>query len=228
MPYNLTNNPILTSYQVQILRAFFATDFAKPFFLTGGTALSGFYFAHRESQDLDFFSLTPIDTLQLNQITAQLATLTHATITTKMQTPMYYEIYLENKPDNWIQRLDFVQEQPVRFGELANIDGVMVDSLENIGSNKICAILGRLEVKDYIDLYTILHQSPFTFEQLFDLAKQKDLGLNEFTFASSIGDISQISAWPKLHTALEPITLNEYFQQLATKLLQQIKPTTSN
>ena len=44
MTFRLANNPILLPYQQKILRLFFAADFSKPFFLTGGTALAAFYF----------------------------------------------------------------------------------------------------------------------------------------------------------------------------------------
>lgn len=50
--YRLHNNPILYPHQIKLLSLFFTSPFAKPFFLTGGTALSAFYLAHRESQDL--------------------------------------------------------------------------------------------------------------------------------------------------------------------------------
>jgi predicted nucleotidyltransferase component of viral defense system len=36
------------------------------FFLTGGTALSVFYLHHRRSNDLDFFTLKPIDLSEID------------------------------------------------------------------------------------------------------------------------------------------------------------------
>ncbi|MBI3815671.1 MAG: nucleotidyl transferase AbiEii/AbiGii toxin family protein [Nitrospinae bacterium] len=53
---------MLTSLQVRVLEKIYKADrysgIAKDFFLTGGTALSAFYLHHRESIDLDFFSMT--------------------------------------------------------------------------------------------------------------------------------------------------------------------------
>lgn len=141
---------------------------------------------------------------------------------------MYHEVYLENKSEGWIQRLDFVQEQPIRFGQPRNIDGIIVDTLENIGSNKICAIFGRLEIKDYIDLYAILTQSKLTFDHLFELSKQKDLGLNEFTLGSSIVDLSQISIWPILKKDLDKGQINKFYQDLSINLLKRAKPKNSD
>ncbi|MBI5613584.1 hypothetical protein HY947_01550 [Candidatus Gottesmanbacteria bacterium] len=65
---------------------------------------------------------------------------------------------MEHKKDGWIQRIDVVREQPKHFGDIVIIDGIRVDSLENIGSNKILTLLSRLEPKDYVDFYTPLPQ----------------------------------------------------------------------
>lgn len=224
MHYNLVNNPILTPYQIEILKLFFATEFAKTFFLTGGTALSAFYLAHRDSKDLDLFSIEPFDVQRLELIIAEIAQKMNCKVVTKVKTTTYNEIYLENKQDGWTQRIDIVKEQPKRFGEIIEIEGVKVDSLENIGSNKICAIFGRLEIKDYIDLYTIITKTNFTFDQLFALARQKDLGLNEFTFASTIADVEQISLWPKIIIDLDKTSMFAYYKNLVTELLTRVKP----
>ncbi len=224
MQYNLVNNPILTPYQVEILKLFFATDFAKTFFLTGGTALSAFYLAHRDSKDLDLFSIEPFDSQQLDLTIADIAEKLSCEVVTKVKSTTYNEIYLENKQSGWAQRIDIVIEQTKRFGEIEVVEGVRVDTLENIGSNKICAIFGRLEIKDYIDLYTIVTKTDFTFDQLFELAKQKDLGLNEFTFASTISDIGQIELWPKILIDLDKSAMFTYYKNLVTELLTRVKP----
>ena len=45
----------LNNLQNEFLKAFFARE--NSFFLSGGTALVGFYFGHRETHDLDLFTL---------------------------------------------------------------------------------------------------------------------------------------------------------------------------
>jgi predicted nucleotidyltransferase component of viral defense system len=222
MKYSLQNNPILLPYQIKILRLFFATPFAKPFFLTGGTALSAFYLAHRDSKDLDFFSLDRFDLQQLGVVIADIAQEMGCEISTKVKSDTYNEIYFENK--DWRQRIDIVKEQPKRFGDIVDIEGVRVDSLENIGSNKINAIFGRLEIKDYIDLYSIVTQTKYTFDELFGLARQKDLGLSEFYFANAIADISQIQTWPDLKVDLNKQAMFNFYKKLTTDLLLKIKP----
>lgn len=145
-------------------------------------------------------------------------------VVTKVKSRSYNEIYLENKKSGWTQRIDIAKEQPKQFGEIQTVEGVRVDSLENIGSNKICAIFGRLEIKDYIDLYGIITQTELDFDYLFTLAKQKDLGLSEFAFASTIADIENIQTWPKLKIDFDKPAMFTYYKNLTNELLQRIKP----
>lgn len=224
--YNLQHNPILLPHQVDILRLFFKTDFAKPFFLTGGTALSAFYLAHRESKDLDLFSLEAYDGFQLGGIVRDIAHAVNARVATRVQSDTYNEIYLENKEKGWMQRIDVVREQPKRFGDMVDVEGIRVDSLENIGSNKILTVFGRLEIKDYIDLYSIVTQTNQTFDELFSLAKQKDLGLTEFYFANIVANagIEQIGTWPRLKKDVDKQGMYDFYAKLVQDLLMKVKP----
>ena len=222
--FNLANNPILLPHQIKLLQTFFSTDFSKTFYLTGGTALSAFYFGHRESKDLDFFSHQSYDPAILDEAIKKLSQATNSSVTTKVKTDNYNEIYLENKTENWIQRIDIVQDIPKRFGDPLDIDGIKVDSLENIGSNKVLTVFGRAEPKDFIDLYFILHKSQLNLPHLFDLAKQKDLGLTEFYLANSFLQADQIQSWPPTKLPLDIPSLTGYFRNQAHTLYSQIKP----
>jgi predicted nucleotidyltransferase component of viral defense system len=57
---------ILTTLQQKFIHLFAKNELLKKYFyLTGGTALSAYYLKHRYSEDLDFFSLKPVDTLSI-------------------------------------------------------------------------------------------------------------------------------------------------------------------
>lgn len=222
--YKLQPNPILLPHQVKILRQFFADPFSRPFFLTGGTALAAFYLGHRDSKDFDLFSLEAFDLKQMDILIKNIAKTAGAEISAKVKTDDYNEIYLENKKEGWIQRIDIVHEQPIRFGQPVNIDGIQVDSLENIGSNKVLTLFGRLEPKDYIDFYFIVTKLGLDFETLYSLAKQKDLGLEEFYFANSISAIDQIKTWPTTKIPLDHQAMLRFYRDLTQRLFLRIKP----
>src|SRR3989338_2799809 len=63
---------ILTPHQSQFLDLVASEkQLTKHFYLTGGTALAEFYYQHRLSEDLDFFSVDEFDSLLLQrQITS--------------------------------------------------------------------------------------------------------------------------------------------------------------
>ncbi len=222
--YRLHKNPILTSYQIQILEIFFRSGFGKDFFLTGGTALSAFYFAHRESKDLDFFTLKPYDYKSMQAVMQSIADKLEATIFAKVRTDNYNELYLQNQREGWEQRIDIVADQPIHFGKLVTIDDVAVDAIENIASNKLLTIFGRLEPKDFIDFYIIMTKTNITFDKAFSLAKQKDAGLEEFFLANSIAQIEKIESWPSLRVSLPIPKMKVFYDDLSRKLLLRIKP----
>lgn len=224
MKYNLINNPVLKDYQIQILELFFGSDISEAFFLTGGTALSAFYFAHRESKDLDLFTLRPFDPLRLTRLISGIADKTNSTTTIKVASNTYQEYYLTNENSGWTQRIDIVHEIPRHFGQLNKIDNIVVDSLENIGSNKVLTVFGRIEPKDYIDLYVILKKSDLKFDHLFGLAKQKDLGLDKFHFAYSINQIANIEIWPENRLGIKNSEIIAFYRNLVQQLLYEIKP----
>lgn len=222
--FRLKDNPILTAYQIKILKIFFASKFGKQFFLTGGTALAAFYLGHRQSNDLDFFTLKEFDSLQLEKVIAEIAQETFSNVKTKVKTSDYYEIYLENRKENWVQRLDFIKEQKVLFGKRKVVDGIYIDNLENIASNKILTIYGRLEPKDYLDLYFIFKQTNLNFTKLFKKTKQKDTGLHEFYFANLIAEVAKLKHFPKTLKPFSKDKLVDFYLQLSQKMLKEIKP----
>ena len=65
------------------------------------------------------------------------------------------------------------------YGQHIEYGNVIVDSIENIGANKLTAILGRTEPKDFVDLYFLLHAG-CGFDDLLQKGQEKDLGLLPF------------------------------------------------
>ena len=222
--YSLKNNPLLLPHQRSILASFFASPLSQTFFLTGGTALAAFYFAHRDSKDFDFFSIEQFSMPQIGELLKAIAEELGASVSEKITTNTYKELYMTHPKNQWVQRIDIVREQPKHFGQIQDIDGVRVDSLENIGSNKVLTLFGRLEPKDYVDFYTIITRSPLTFEALWELAKQKDAGLTEFYFTSSIANVDQMTSWPTMKMPFDHTAMITYYQNLSRELLLRIKP----
>lgn len=210
--------------QDQFLDLFFRGRFGDDFYLTGGTALARFYFHHRESIDLDLFTQNQqLDfssmNLEIERLSRELGFFTVKQVVTNT----FLQFIFEDSQGNTL-KVDLVKDIPVHFGDFKTEGKIRLDSLENIGSNKVLAVFGRTDHKDFVDLYYILHETGFTFDHLVNLAKQKDLGLTEFYLANSIAQIETSTQMPIL---LKPLDLNKYrafYKKLSTNLLLKIKP----
>lgn len=120
--------------------------------------------------------------------------------------------------------MDLVKDVPVHFGATREIDGLRLDSLENIGANKVLAVFGRTDAKDFIDLYWILQRTNLMFDDLYALAKEKDLGLSELYLAYALHSAAKIKLFPRM---LEPLPWEQiliYFEELARDLLLRSAP----
>ena len=118
------------------------------FFLTGETALSVFYLHHRKSDDLDLFT---IDDLNMNEIDFWVQR--KFSNVSKINDNDFIKSYLIDgvKVDLVIDHLSIKDEKVTVILE-KNVD-TRLDSIRNIASNKLCTIVSRSEIKDYIDIY---------------------------------------------------------------------------
>lgn len=210
--------------QDDFLEIFFSESFASDFYLTGGTALSRFYFNHRISDDIDLFTQNQkIDLSLVNSLVLRILNKLNLKIIKQVNTDTFLQYITENQSGKTL-KIDFVKEIPVHFGEFRMVGKIRIDSLENIGSNKVLTIFGRRDTKDFIDLYFILQKTKLKFDHLYNLAIQKDLGLSEFYLANSMRQIEKISIYPKMLIKLDKTKLLEFYNNLAKKLLLKIKP----
>lgn len=210
--------------QDKFLELFFSGRFGADFYLTGGTALARFYFQHRESVDLDLFSQNQqLDFSAVNLEIERIGRELKLNTTKQVTTNTFLQFIFENT-DKSTLKVDLVKDIPVHFGAIKHEGKIKIDSLENIGSNKITAIFGRTDHKDFIDLYYILNETDFTFDHLVSLAKRKDLGLTDFYLANSIQQIETASQMPILLKPLDLGKYNEFYKKLSYDLFLKIKP----
>lgn len=216
------------NYQLQdkFLTQFFSLPFADRFYLTGGTALARFYFHHRESFDLDLFTNEEsVDFNQVNMAIINLLNEVQVIIDTQVTTPTFLQ-YITHTKRGATLKIDVVKDVPVHFGSIQTKERVRIDSIENIGSNKILAIFGRTDAKDYVDLFWILNNTPLTIDQLFTHATKKDLGLTEFYLSQAFDHARTLTQFPVLLKPLDIPKMMAFYQTLSRDLLTRIKPKT--
>lgn len=214
---------ILTSLQQAFLTRFFAYDVGQQFFLTGGTALAAFYLHHRLSEDVDLFTLEDgvLDA-------AQDAVLTMGdemgwSVDVRRLSPHFLRVDLTASGGESL-KADLVQEPGTQFGEKRWCEGIIVDSSVDIAANKVTAILGRADAKDFVDLCFIVQELGYDLDALIQMAKQKDLGLTEFYLAGMLRQIHKVRDLPVM---LKPVALERlvsFYDELADRLLATHRP----
>ncbi len=210
--------------QDRFLKRFFTGPLGEHFYLTGGTALARFYFHHRESLDLDLFTNDfGQDFAQVHRVILGILHALTLQITSQVVTDTFIQ-YIVTDPDGNSLKVDLVKDVPVHFGSLVERDGIRLDSLENIGSNKVLAIFGRTDAKDFIDLYWILQHTDLKFNDLYLQAREKDLGLSELYLAYALQNVEKIRLFPRMLQSLPWDDVRAFFQALARDLLRRIKP----
>jgi len=157
-------------YQLQdrLLDIIFSIE--NSFYLTGGTALHRFYYNLRVSYDLDFFS-SSTETFY-DEIVNILQKLLDEKIEYKIISKVkdFSRILIEDD-----LQIDFVNDRVYRYGKSNIINRFRIDNIENILSNKVCAIIDRDEEKDFFDLFAIAKIHSFNWENIFNICNKKQI-----------------------------------------------------
>ncbi len=216
----LSPKDVLSALQWEFLSFFFQGT--PPFFLTGGTALSAFYLQHRYSEDLDLFTLDSDVFDRVPLYVADTATRLTASVASLQTAPQFRRYQLSRKGESVI--VDFVREVVPQISEEKNrFEGIMVDTLDDITANKICTVISRAEIKDYIDLY-FLGRAGYPLENYIESAQRKDAGVSQAMLAYLLSEL-RLSKVPDFMIA--PVSLKdlqEYFHSLARKLAVESFP----
>ncbi|MDZ7742767.1 MAG: nucleotidyl transferase AbiEii/AbiGii toxin family protein [Bacteroidota bacterium] len=184
-----------------------------PFYLTGGTALGRFYLNHRYSNDLDFFvnddSEFQLHVQQINKTIRE-----HFMVNNQQSlfSEDFSRIFIEDR--EIALKIEFVNEVKYRAGNPIEFRYGLLDTPENILSNKISAILGRDEPKDIFDIICMAEKYSFNWEEMFYHTKNKAV-INEVDVERRL--IEFPVEWIKdLHWLKEPPDIKELKKHLNT------------
>ncbi len=201
---------ILTPLQNSFLVEFF--HLARDFYLTGGTALSAFYLQHRYSVDLDLFTHDDEAFQKADDLTKQASAKLDVDCK-PVRITSYFKHFRVGPKDDPLT-IHFSKDYAAHIKPPNNFEGLLVDSIEDITANKICAALGRTEIKDLVDLY-FLDKAGYSIPNYFDAAQQKDGGLAYETLAYTLSQF-QISEIPSF--MIKSLTVDELRQYRDTTL----------
>jgi hypothetical protein len=105
---------------------------------------------------------------------------------------MRYRLSGDPHPDHPLTKVEFVLDTPPYCAHPCWIDAVRVDDVLSIAVNKVTA-LGRLEPRDYVDLYMLVERGLASMDDLLRLAPDKDPGLQPLVIADTFDQVESLT-----------------------------------
>ena len=138
------------------------------FHLVGGTALSLMY-GHRISEDLDLFSTTQFDNIEISDVLVQ-----RFGDSLSIRTSSRFGIFCYIND----AKVDIVRYPHPLIRPTLAVEGIRMVSMEDIVAMKVQAVLGRAKKKDFWDIAELLKH--FTVDDFIKFHKEKFATQNLF------------------------------------------------
>lgn len=214
---------ILSAKQIRFLVvAKDSRDLCNAFYLTGGTALAGFYLGHRESEDLDFFSETEVDPL-LVEIFLKSNQKKIGFQKFEFQKSFNRNLFFLYFLDGMILKTKFtyfpfpIIERGIRFGSLR------IDNLRDIATNKVFTITQQLRSRDFIDLFFIIQKKKWGLRSLLKDARAKfDVYIDPIQLGSQLMKVRTLEDMPRMRVPLNEEKIKTFFGKEAANLKKKI------
>lgn len=208
----------LTRLQADILAAFFRRE--TPFYLSGGGALAGYHLGHRETHDLDLFTLSPTMEDGVRAL-RETATELGASWRDVLTAPEFRRVLLSTGDESVI--VDLVVERSEQVRPNKPMYGlVRVDPPEEIFANKLCTLLGRAEIRDLVDVRA-LEGLGLSLTEGLAAGQRKDGGLTPAQLAWVLSEIT-IGDEAPLPGGVAPAELRDYLRSLVDRLARLAHP----
>jgi len=193
---------------------------SSEFYFTGGTALSEFYLHHRYSDDLDFFSLKEVDQQIIFTIMTEFGRKTGFTFNSNFREVVYrFQIVFPGKEP---VKVDFGY-YPYKLIEAGTkINGMRVDSLRDIATNKLFTVNQRKDVKDFVDLYFLLDDKYTFWDLLYGLEdKFSKVDIDLVLLAEDFLNVDNFTVLPRMIKLLKLPDLQKFFRKLAIEVAKR-------
>jgi hypothetical protein len=208
----------LTRFQADILEAFFRHE--GRFFLTGGGALAGYHLGHRETHDLGLFSPLPVMEDGVRALRAA-ASEAGASWQDVRSAPEFRRVLLSRGNESVI--VDLVIEHAEQLRPEKPMHGIVaVDPAEEIFANKLCALLGRSEIRDLVDVHA-LEGLGLSLSEALAAGQRKDGGLTPAQLAWVLSQVV-IGDEANLPGSVTPPELRGYLAGLIDRLARLAHP----
>lgn len=206
----------LTALQRDFLRAF--AGHRTSFFLTGGAVLAGWVLGHRRTDDLDLFT-TDDAAMQDGERTVRAVAAELGASVESVQSSSDFKRYLVRRGGESVV-VDLIRDRVPQLRAKVERDGLRTDTVEEIVANKICALVGRSEPRDLVDLYC-LEQAGYRVESFLADAARKDAGVTPATVAWVLSGLHVPADLPE---GVDGAALRAFVHELEARMRCLAKP----
>lgn len=160
------------------------------FALAGGYAVQAHGFVSRPSFDVDLFTESDAGSGFADAVEAVIAAYGREgfAVVTEVRSASFARLNVDSGGETAKVELgvDWRKNQPVRLaiGPVLHADDAV--------ANKVCALFGRAEARDYVDVDAILATGRYTEEELLRLAADHDPGFDRLWFAEALAAIDRL------------------------------------
>ncbi len=215
---------ILTLEQKQFLE-FVAEDsyISKNFYLTGGTALAGFYLYHRLSEDLDFFNENEEVNLQI--ISGIVGKFGKKMKVVKIEQRSIFGIhnFFFHFPNKTVLKVDFSYYPFPRILKGLKFKNITIDSDYDIAVNKVHTISMQPRARDFIDLYFLIKEKGYSLKDLLMQAKAKfDWHIDPVQLGAQLLRALEVKDFPRMLKKLNHRDWQDFFAKEARNAGKEI------
>jgi len=191
------------------------------FYLTGGTALAEFYLKHRFSEDLDFFSEKEVDPLAID-IFLKDSKDKLGIKTVDLQQSYNRNIFFLDYGGE-ILKTEFTYFPFARIEQGIIHEGIVIDSILDIATNKLFTIYQRTKARDYIDLYYIIKEKQYNIDNLIKNAKLKfDWHIDPLQLGTQFAKAEEAEDLPRMIKHIDNEEWRKFYLQEAKKFKKDI------
>jgi predicted nucleotidyltransferase component of viral defense system len=207
---------ILTFHQREILEFISKDQFVcKNFFLTGGTALAEFYYQHRLSEDLDFFSENEVDSREVLKCVSRISNKLKPSKVSQ-ESLNGQEVFYFNFGKTDFVKIDFACFPFEHLGKFKYYNNLRISSPLDIAVNKLHAISTRSRSRDYFDLYLCLNKIPLSVKEIIKNYRLKfDVYISPEHIATSFVKVLDAQDTPVFLENIQWKKVEKFFLDLA-------------
>jgi len=194
----------------------------KKFYLTGGTPLSAFYLYHRISEDVDLFCEEEINLLPIRAFLGKVQRkLKLKKIDYRNFLGLHsFELYFSEKEK---LKVDFNYYPFPRIEKGIKYKNISVDSIYDIAVNKVHTIAMKPRARDFIDIYFIIKEKKYSFDDLIMKAKAKfDWHIDPIQLGIAFTQAAELKDYPRMIKKIDHREWKQFFIDYAISLKKQI------